>query len=551
MPVVSRMTSATIRRDEPRGDSVPRRGLAVLKVSSWHRPIWGLILTLLWCQSAGAAGAAGVSERLAALQQQYDKSRTLFASELEVVAVNCDQAPGEMLAAEIRQLKQPFDPQGNSDKLPDHIQPAIPVSLPEAERTARVRVRKLRTDYAVTLFNLSRKAVKDQHASFAYRLVREVLWHDPDHPQARELLGFRRVNDEWTTSFAIDMKKQGKVWHHDFGWIDSKHVARYEAGERFYNGKWMTAAKEETIRSDFKNAWVIETEHFHVRTNYRQKKGVQLATAVEVFHRYFMREFAAFFKTPQQLDKLFASGTASSNGDLYEIYHFRLQQEFVDRLAANCPVAGQINGLYLPEHRRAYFFHNPKISEEESMETLYHEVTHQLLSESTRQTIPVGHERDFWVIEGIACYFESFHVSEDGAVTVGDIHHPRVMAARDQVVVTQDQVPLDRFTASGMLRFQTGETPVLQQRYAQATGLTHFFLHYQNGIYRDGFIEYLTQIYSPNPRVRAKAQSLEQILKVTNATLDAQYASYFKQMPSQPLPISKASPELSLPELKR
>lgn len=531
MPVVSRMTSTTIRRDEPRGDSLPGRWLAIRTVSSWRRPIWGLILTLFVSPSVYATGA---SERLAALQQQYEKSQALFASELEVVAVTCEQASLEPVAAEIRQLKRSFEQQGNSDKLPDHIQSPIPAILPEAERTARVRVRKLRTDYAVTLFNLSRRAVKDQHASFAYRLVREMLSHNPDHPQARELLGFRRVKDEWTTPFAIDMKKQGKVWHSDFGWIDAKHIARYEAGERFYNGKWMTAAREETIRSNFKNAWVVETEHFRVRTNYSLEKGVQLATAVEVFHRYFMQEFAAFFKTPQQLDKLFASGTGSAYGDLYEIHHFRLQQEFVNRLAAKCPKAGQINGLYLPEHehRRAYFFHNPKISEEESMETLYHEVTHQLLSESTRQTVPVGHERDFWVIEGIACYFESFRASDDGVVTVGDIHHPRVMAARDQVVVTQDQVPLARFTASGMLQFQTGETPVLQQRYAQATGLTHFFLHFENGIYRDGFIEYLTQIYSPDQRVRAKAQSLEQILNVPNATLDSQYASYFKQMSS-------------------
>ena len=185
------------------------------------------------------------------------------------------------------------------------------------------------------------------------------------------------------------------------------------------------------------------------------------------------------------------------------------------------------------------------------MGTLYHEVTHQLLSESTRQTVPVGHERDFWVIEGIACYFESFHADDDGVVTVGDIDHPRVMAARDQVVGTQDQTPLDRFTASGMLRFQTGETPVLQHRYAQATGLTHFFLHYQNGIYRDGFIEYLTQIYSPNPRIRAKAQSLEQILQVPNTALDSQYAQYMRDMSPPPKAASQAGQATALPESDR
>ena len=192
----------------------------------------------------------------------------------------------------------------------------------------------------------------------------------------------------------------------------------------------------------------------------------------------------------------------------------------------------------MPKVRIAYFFHNPDLPEDASLETLYHEVTHQLLSESSQQEILVGNARDFWVVEGIACYFESFRVDEDGAITVGDINHPRIQAARDQVVVTQDYEPLARFTAYGMLPFQQGELPVLQSRYAQATGLTHFFMNYQDGIYKDGFIEYLTQIYSPDRRVRARAKTLDQIVGVPYATLDTQYAAYMRGLgpPTTALP---------------
>jgi Protein of unknown function (DUF1570) len=518
MPVVRNLTSV----------AVPRTDLSSERVGSWL----AALLTFWFVLSLEPlAQAAGSTDRLAVLMRQYEEMYARFASDMEAVALECDQAQLADFAVEIRHQAQPLEQQPeNIDNLPNQIQSDLPANLPLAERTARVRVRKLRTDYANELYLLARKAVTEKHPSFAYRLVREVLFHDPDHPNARKTRGYRRAGDEWTTQFTADKKKAGQVWHEEFGWLPAKHVERYEAGERFYNGKWITAAREETIRSDFKNPWEIETEHFYIRTNHSQQKGALLAASVEAFHCYFMREFAGFFQTPQQMDKLFQDGTGRKTVAPYRIDHFRLKSEFVAELANRCPVAAQINGIYMPSDRIAYFFHNPDTPDDDALGTLYHEVTHQLLSESTTQKIPVGHDRDFWVVEGIACYFESFRVAQDGTISVGDIQHPRIQAARDQVVTTQDQEPLERYLTYGMLPFQKGELAVLQNRYAQATGLAHFFLHSQNGLYRDGFIEYLSQVYSPDVRVRAgnKTRTLEQILGVPYATLDTQYAAYMR-----------------------
>ena len=526
MPIMQVLSGVAIRRSGPRSGSFLSQGVRVLVAL--------MCVCSLFILPGIQSWAAGGTDRLTALHKQHHDIHAKFAADIETLAASCEQNSLESLAAEIRQLGIPLEQQpGNIDNLPTTIQLDVPVSLPAAERAAKVRVRKLRTDYSNALFSLSRKALKDRHPSFAYRLVREVLFQDPDHALARALMGFRRAGSEWTTPFAADKKRRGLVWHKDFGWILSEHVARYAAGERLYKGNWITAEREELQRAEFRNAWVVETEHFQVKTNHSLQKGAHLATSVEVFHHYFMREFAAFFQKPQQLDKLFKDGTGTRSGDRYDIDHFRLQSEFINRLAKQCPSAGQINGLYLPQERKAFFFHNPALPDSASLEPLYHEVTHQLLSESSMQSVPVGHSRDFWVIEGIACYFESFHVAEDGSITVGDINHPRIQAARDQVMVNLDYEPLARFTASGMLAFQKGELPVLQRRYAQATGLTHFFLNYQDGLYRDGFIEYLAQIYSPDERVRAKAKTLEQILLVSNAALDEQYKGYIRGMEQQ------------------
>ncbi len=526
MPVIRVLSGVAIRRSRSRSRSFEGQ-----TVRFFAAP--GCIL-LLFILTAVHSWAAGVADRLTVLHKQHQEFHAKFVADIETVAVSCDQNSLNTLAAELRQLEIPLEEQpGNIDNLQTTTQPDVSANLPAAERAARVRVRKLRTDYAIALYSLSRKAINDEHSSFAYRLVREVLFQDPDHALARALMGYRRVGSEWTTPFAAAQKKSGLIWHKDFGWLPSEHVARYSAGERFYKGKWMTAEREESLRSDFRNGWDVETEHFKVQTNHSQQKGAHLAASVEVFHHYFMREFAAFFQTPKQLDKLFKDGTGARSGDRYDIDHFRLQSEFINRLAKQCPSAGQINGLYLPQERKAFFYHDPKLPDAASLETLYHEVTHQLLSECSTKPIPVGHSRDFWVIEGIACYFESFQVAEDGSITVGDINHPRIQAARDQVMVNMDYEPLARYTAAGMLVFQRGELPVLQRRYAQATGLTHFFLNYQDGLYRDGFIEHLAQIYSPDERVRAKAKSLEQILLVSNSTLDEQYKNYIRGMGQQ------------------
>lgn len=524
MPVVWNLNTVAVPQHAPRSGRLRH----IRSGAAWPR-IW--MVTGVACLFALLGNPQVRAADFTVLYSQQMSARTQLVSEMEAVAAESEQAQLPDLAAEIRQWARPLEQQpGNVDDLPTHIQPVIPANLPPAERAAKVRVQKLRTDYANTLYLLARKAQAEKHPSVAYRLVREVLFHDPDHAIARKMLGYQRDGNEWTTQFAAEMKDEGKVWHDEFGWLPAKHVERYIAGERYYREKWIPAAKEETLRSDFKNGWEIYAEHFFIKTNHSLEKGAHLAASVETFHRYFMREFAACFQTPQQMDKLFQDGTSTRRVKLHHIDHYRLQSEFVERLIQRCPNAGLINGIYMPLDRKAYFFHNPATPDDESLDTLYHEVTHQLLCESSLKPVPVGVNRDFWVIEGVACYFESFRVGEDGSITVGSPQHPRIQAARDQVVTTQDQEPLARFTAYGMQTFQKPKLAVLQKRYAQATGLAHFFLNYKDGLYRDEFIEYLSQTYSPDDRIRAgkKTRTLEQIVGVTYATLDTQYAAYMR-----------------------
>lgn len=513
-------TSAILHVVSPRARRIARNLLLFL----------GLCLTPVLIPEASAAGN---SKQIAVINREYEKTRSEFQAQLAALAATCDQEQLTDLARDIRQWAIPFEEQpGDVDKLPTRVVPDIPSTLPMPEFDLRIQVRKARVEYARKLFLLVKKSQSEKYASRAYGLTRELLFHDPDHKAARSLMGYKLAGDEWSTPFILRMEREGNVWDDRFGWIPAKHLPRYEAGERYLKetGKWVTREREAVMRADFKKAWEIRTEHFFVKTNHSQEQGVALAAHVEKFHDYFMRDFAAFFQTPQQMAKLLTGAAEVEEKSLHDIHYFRTREEFVKAIIANCPVANEILGFYYPTDRTAYFFHNPATAPEAALETLYHEVTHQLLAESSPRIIPVGNDRDFWVVEGLACYLESFQVLEDGTITVGNIDHPRMQAARRQLVVDQEYEPLERFCLMGRIRFQQGERPTLQTRYAQATGLAHFFMNYKNGLYKDGFVEFLSQLYSPDDRVRSKAKAIYEILGVPAKDLDAQYVAYIKAM---------------------
>ena len=494
--------------------------------------VW--ITSVCWtCALATSCLAAGNPKSLRLLTEQYQARHAELAVELEAVAqLAAVENPSGTVAA-LRELALPFDEQPQDvDQLPASVRPDLPTDLSVQERHWRTQLERVRHEYAQDLYLLSRKALTAGHVSFAFQLVREVAFHDPDHRLARKLLGYVRQEDRWVTPHTQLMLRRGNVWHERFGWLPKIHVEKYESGQRNFRGRWMSAEDEATLRHDFKNAWEIETDHFLIRTNHSLERGVEVGVLLEKFHRFFRREFAAVFDTPQQMQKLFEGGSGSRRSQRrHEVHYYQSRSEFVLRLRDKQPGIERSNGLYMPRDRTTYAFFSADLAANE--ETLLHEVTHQLLSESQLRVPEVGREANFWLIEGIACYLESFEVDERGRVRVGDPRHIRIRNARDRLLAMNFFVPLRKFTELGMWAYQhppNGDT--LSGYYSQGSGLTHFFLHYEEGIYRDAFIEHLAQIYSPIARIRANPDSLSKLTGVSIDELDRQYRSYLTEMQS-------------------
>ena len=141
----------------------------------------------------------------------------------------------------------------------------------------------------------------------------------------------------------------------------------------------------------------------------------------------------------------------------------------------------------------------------------------------------IAMDANFWIVEGIACYMESYHV-EKGQSIVGDPKHVRIEAARHRVVVDHYYIPLERFAEMGMTAFQSSRE--ISKNYSQAAGLAHFFMQYDAGRYRDALIEHLSEIYRAGARQRLAVRSLAELTGVSFDELDRQYEAYMQALPT-------------------
>ncbi|QDU00489.1 hypothetical protein V6x_01620 [Gimesia chilikensis] len=519
MPDVNRQSAAI-----PSGE-LPRQCRQT--VFSLRTAVKGLLLCCALLVLAPGAGWAQNARALEVYHKQYNALRDQFQDQLKQLAASCrqNQQPEgtEAIAALIQEWSE-FDP--DSYTLPREVQPDLPASLPAGERMWRLKLKNLQEDQANDLFVFSRKVLYAGFPSFAYDLIRETAYHNPDHRSVRQILGYVRNGDEWMTPFEKEMQDHRQKWHPQFGWLPTTHIARYERGERYVNGRWMSAAQEAEIRRDFRNAWEIKTEHFLIKTNHSLEMGVKLATEMEEFYRYFHQTFAGFFNTPEQLRRMFQGSRnpfRRQNQQQHVMHYYSTRQEYLQRLQKEIPQIALTHGIYLFGDRISHFYYNPEA--EGDLGTLYHEATHQLFYETgnSRGSRQVGEKNHFWAIEGIACYMESFE-KKGKKFKAGNPNHIRFNAARYRLLEDQYYVPLEKFAAMGRTAFQG--SPNISPNYSQASGLSHFFMHANQGEYRDAFIQQMTQLYSENSRLRNNAQSLPELTGLSYDELDRKYLAY-------------------------
>ncbi len=437
-------------------------------------------------------------------------------------------------------------------------EPAAPVT---DEQSWQAQLRASRKQSAGELYTLARAALRAGFPSLAFSLIGDVVRLDPDHKFARGVLGYQLFFEperreeagyagEWISPFEKQMRsgRTPQIRHPQFGWIPAASVNRYEQGLRPWKGDWISAEREAEFRRDFRNAWEIPSEHFLVKTNVSLEAGLELSAKLETFHNWLQQNFAAFFDTPQSLQERFEKALRTSSARRskpLEVHYYASREEYQKRVQGKVPPGLETNGLYWQPERTCYFYLKPQGPD---VSTLFHEATHQILDVHTTDARRVAartlalkrrqqpqdwiicERANFWLIEGIACYFESFEIDEAGNISVGDPGCVRFDTARQRMLdpAFHFYLPAREFFALGRDKFQSH--PQLSPLYTQSSGFAHFLMHYQDGLYRDDLIELLAAIYRPDAEKPESDPDFSRIAEVSWMELDRQYREHMRNL---------------------
>jgi hypothetical protein len=387
-----------------------------------------------------------------------------------------------------------------------------------------------RKEQAQDCFRRARLACEQNDVGTALRLATQAVYLDPDYEDARRVLGYQRIGDNWAGSYAARRLNKGEIWHSQFGWILGEDVARYEAGERRLGKQWISTEDDARRHATIDRGWQIRTDHFRVITNYRRKDANELAVRLETLYQLWQQLFGEFYLDgPTLLRRFDGKPISGYRSQPFHVVYYGSREEYNATLRRQQPRIGITLGIYFDKTRKSHFFAGP----DQDPGTIYHEAVHQLFYESARASHHLGALSNAWILEGVACYFESLQEHQDPATgrffTLGTAGAGRLPAARHRRLVNDYYVPLAELSALGMSDLQRRTD--IARLYSQSAGLVTFLIHGQGGKYRSALVKLLRLIYTG----RDKSISLQQLAGCDFAVLDRQYREFLAELPPPPV----------------
>ena len=170
---------------------------------------------------------------------------------------------------------------------------------------------------------------------------------------------------------------------------------------------------------------------------------------------------------------------------------FRDAAEYAQTLGPDNPGIERSTGFYNDNLQTTFLY----AAESDDGATRRHEMVHQLFRQATRSTLGKempGEDSGFWLVEGIAGYFESLQV-DGGLATLGGWDSSRLQFARYRILVMQDTMPMSELAADGRVAAQ--QRGDLARWYAHAIAQTHHLLDSQSQSDRCYFYDQLAKCY--------------------------------------------------------
>jgi len=379
---------------------------------------------------------------------------------------------------------------------------------------------------ADALFDLAKQAAGAGQCSLAFQWATEVLRENPDHADARRVLGYVERDGKWLTSYGAKMFDAGKVWDSQRGWVSAK-------GEKPAGGGSADAARH----AEIKNGWQVRTDHFWVTTNHSLAAGAELAARLERLYQIWRQLFAGFYYSEKEVQGLFAGERiARVQARQFRVFYHRDRDDYVKNLVRREPMIGDTVGIYFDNIAESHFFATDDAAKAPERAasaltpaaTLYHEAVHQLFQESKPTSRRAGEIRNFWVLEGVATYFETLSEHADPQAglyyTIGESTAGRLPKAKEKLS-DNFYVPLAELVKIG--KYEMQRRPDVAKLYSQSCGLAAFLIDGEHGRYREPLVRYLQAFYAS----RDRDETLTEVTGSSYAELDAAYRRYMESLP--------------------
>lgn len=223
--------------------------------------------------------------------------------------------------------------------------------------------------------------------------------------------------------------------------------------------------------------WRVTSNHYLLLTNAAASFGREMVEILEQLHAVAQPTLLALPK-----------GSTHPRHKPMRVVLFANRQQYLDFLQSTIPQVASTVGYYDPQKRTCYFYAGPG---EDLRSTLLHEATHQLLHEVWSPRHAVGDLSDFWIVEGIALYFESC-VFGAASAGLGGVDADRLQFARYRGL--RESMPsFEALCRLGRTDFQ--QHPDLPKLYTQVAGFAHLLMDGHHGANRGEFLKYLSAVY--------------------------------------------------------
>lgn len=372
-----------------------------------------------------------------------------------------------------------------------------------------IQLEELNVAHAQRLFEFAANQVKriaandaTDRRSRSYQLLHEVLYFDPDHAEARRILGYR--------------KNSQKQW--------------FQSTRRISSG--LASTKHALTGWRARNYFTINSAHYRISTTADRDTAIELAHKLERWHSAWRQLFFDYWAKQGVIDRWFAGKSADRpSSKKHNVVFFKNRDEYVQTLTRLGVNGVEVSSGYYNDRRKTMFFYATDAGQEDSVAaqnilrtTWLQEQAHQLFQETGQNKKNATEDSDVWAVEAIAMYFETLIDStpdpaQSSYMVFGGFDAQRLQYARIRANRQGFYLPMKELISLGREKFQTSDD--VRSLYSQSAGIAQFMMS-ANPRYRSAFIRYVQLVYQNKTR----PDSLSRFTGQSYEELDAQYKKF-------------------------